>query len=200
MYTMSHLDRTIVHKTASKSKTSPHTSYHHPMEIQIKPAQFPNDAGTVYNLFTQYANSLGIDLTYQQFQSELNSLPGKYTESEGGALLLARINEDDGSNNSNNNNVVGCVALRRSSDTWCEMKRLYVLDEARGTRLGQRLVEAILARAKELGYRGIRLDTLANMVAAQRLYRKYGFREIEAYYETPIQGTVFMGCEFFGPE
>lgn len=160
------------------------------MGIQIKPAQFPNDAGTVYNLFTQYAASLGIDLTYQQFQTELDSLPGNYAESQGGALLLARVDEDEPSN------AAGCVALRRNSDTWCEMKRLYVLDEARGTRLGERLVEAILARAKELGYRGIRLDTLANMTAAQRLYRKYGFREIEAYYETPIEGTVFMGYEF----
>ncbi|CAG8891675.1 unnamed protein product [Penicillium nalgiovense] len=76
------------------------------------------------------------------------------------------------------------------------MKHLYVLKEARGERLGERLVQAILAQARALGYRGMRLDTLPEMTAAQWLYRKYGFVDIAPYYDTPIQRTVFMGCEF----
>lgn len=76
------------------------------------------------------------------------------------------------------------------------MKRLYVLPESRGLKLGDQLVVAILERAKELGYRGIRLDTLPDMTAAQRLYRRYGFTEISSYYDTPIENTLFMGCDF----
>jgi ribosomal protein S18 acetylase RimI-like enzyme len=76
------------------------------------------------------------------------------------------------------------------------MKRLYVLKEARGERLGEKLVQEILTQARDLGYRGMRLDTLPEMTAAQQLYRKYGFVDIAPYYETPIQRTVFMGCEF----
>lgn len=185
IYHESSRQRTVqLYTTSSKS--------HHPltaMEIHIEAAQFPEDRDTVHGLFTQYARSLGIDLTFQQFQAELDSLPGKYAATQGGALLIARTDDTTPA-------AIGCVALRRSTDTWCEMKRLYVVDEARGMRLGERLVEAIVGRARELGYRGARLDTLASMVAAQRLYRKYGFREIEAYYETPVEGTVFLGCEF----
>ncbi|CAG8009646.1 unnamed protein product [Penicillium nalgiovense] len=176
------------------------------MKIQIEPAQFPEDADSILSLFSGYATSLGIDLTFQSFKEELDSLPGKYAPSQGGALLIARA--DTGVQEHNRNGLVdpinppqfssalGCVALRRSSDGWCEMKRLYVLKEARGERLGERLVQAILAQARALGYRGMRLDTLPEMTAAQWLYRKYGFVDIAPYYDTPIQRTVFMGCEF----
>ncbi|KAJ6140392.1 hypothetical protein N7471_006878 [Penicillium samsonianum] len=176
------------------------------MEIQIEPAQFPEDAGSVLSLFSGYATALGIDLTFQSFQEELDSLPGKYGPSQGGSLLIARAGtgvreyHTDGLVDSiippQFPSALGCVALRRSSDGWCEMKRLYVLKEARGERLGEKLVQAILAQAKNLGYRGMRLDTLPEMAAAQRLYRKYGFVDIAPYYETPIHRTVFMGCEF----
>ncbi|CAP96293.1 hypothetical protein E8E15_001600 [Penicillium rubens] len=175
------------------------------MKIQIEPAQFPEDADSILSLFSDYATSLGIDLTFQSFQEELDSLPGKYAPSQGGALLIARV--DTGVHEYDTDGLVdtiippqfpsalGCVALRRSSDGWCEMKRLYVLKEARGERLGEKLVQAILAQARALGYRGMRLDTLPEMTAAQRLYRKYGFVDIAPYYDTPIQRTVFMGCE-----
>jgi ribosomal protein S18 acetylase RimI-like enzyme len=76
------------------------------------------------------------------------------------------------------------------------MKRLYVVEAARGLKFGDKLVEAIVSQAKALGYRGIRLDTLPDMTAAQCLYRRYGFVHIEPYYDTPIEGTIFMGCDF----
>ncbi|KAJ5096447.1 hypothetical protein NUU61_005803 [Penicillium alfredii] len=178
------------------------------MTIQIEPARFPEDKDVVVSLFSGYAASLGIDLTFQQFQAELDSLPGKYAEPKGGALLIAREhrNLSVAPGTASQQPIpsvapapllsVGCVALRRSADNWCEMKRLYVVREARGMRLGEILVEAILVHAKSMGYRGIRLDTLPEMAAAQRLYRKYGFVEINPYYDTPIKGTIFMGFEF----
>jgi ribosomal protein S18 acetylase RimI-like enzyme len=72
------------------------------------------------------------------------------------------------------------------------MKRLYVAPEARGMGLGKALVDAIIQRAKELGYREIRLDTLPSMTGAQQLYKRAGFVEIQAYYETPLEGTLFL--------
>lgn len=175
------------------------------MDVDIKPAQFPDDAQAVHALLSGYAASLGIDLTFQSFQEELESLPGKYSNSQGGALLLAKahVSQPSGSETPDPSQTrsqvlraVGCVALRYSSDGWCEMKRLYVVPEARGLRLGEKLVEAIIAQAKVLGYRGIRLDTLPEMTAAQQLYHRYRFVELEPYYDTPIKGTVFLGCEF----
>ncbi|KAJ5621832.1 hypothetical protein N7528_005064 [Penicillium herquei] len=176
------------------------------MSVSIESAQFPRDTKIIHTLFSGYATSLGIDLTFQSFQDELDTLPGKYAESQGGALLIARAyskSQDQSDMVSSSSSptpqippVVGCVALRRSADNWCEMKRLYVLPEARGLRLGDKLVVAVLERASALGYRGIRLDTLPDMTAAQRLYRRYGFVEIRPYYDTPIKTTIFMGCEF----
>ncbi|CAI7597081.1 unnamed protein product [Penicillium glandicola] len=170
------------------------------MIIQIEPAQFPEDADSILSLFSGYATSLGIDLTFQSFQQELDSLPGKYAPYEGGSLLIARAHMNSGSVDSfipQSPSALGCVALRRSSDGWCEMKRLYVLNEARGEGLGEKLVQAILTQARYLGYRGIRLDTLPELTAAQRLYRKYGFVDIAPYYETPIERTVFMGFKIY---
>ncbi|KAJ5091000.1 hypothetical protein N7532_009684 [Penicillium argentinense] len=174
------------------------------MGVSIEPASFPEDTGTIHSLFSGYAASLGIDLTFQSFQDELESIPGKYAEAQGGALLIARTTEPRRSDAQGSvwlppSSAIGCVALRRSSDHWCEIKRLYVVPEARGLNLGDRLVEAIVAQAKSLGYRGMRLDTLPEMLAAQRLYRKYGFIETEPYYETPLHDTIFMACDLTPP-
>lgn len=72
------------------------------------------------------------------------------------------------------------------------MKRLYVTPEARGLGLGKALIHAIVQQAKELGYREMRLDTLPTMEGAIGLYRKVGFVEIPAYYETPLRETLFL--------
>jgi ribosomal protein S18 acetylase RimI-like enzyme len=181
------------------------------MAVIIEPARFPADTVAIHSLFSGYAASLGIDLTFQSFDDELNSLPGKYAASQGGALLVARAQSSEPATANHTESapqssdaplavsqiksVAGCVGLRRNDEHWCEMKRLYVKPETRGLRLGDKLVEAVLAQAKALGYCGIRLDTLPDMVAAQRLYRRHGFVEIEPYYDTPLKGTIFMGCD-----
>lgn len=181
------------------------------MAVCINHAEFPGDVQVIRALFSGYAASLGIDLTFQSFEEELDSIPGKYSTTEGGALLIARtsdqLNYHDGATSNGFESglsnydatsplVIGCVALRRSSDGWCEMKRLYVLPEARGLRLGDKLVKSIVDQAKSLGYRGIRLDTLPNMLAARRLYEKHGFVETAPYYETPLESTIFLACDF----
>ena len=141
-----------------------------------------DDLDTVVTLFREYADSLDIDLAFQDFEEELESLPGYYAPPKG-ALLLAEI---DGK-------AVGCVAVRALHATnFCEMKRLYVRDTARGTGAGRALAEAAVAEGKRMHYDAMRLDTLSTMAAALSLYRGLGFKEIPAYYETPITNTVFM--------
>lgn len=152
--------------------------------IEIQPAQLPRDLAEVRKLFVEYADGLDVDLGFQDFESELAALPGKYAP-PAGRLLLAWL---DGT-------VVGGVALRPLTPAICEMKRLYVRPQARGTRLGRRLAERICAEARGAGYKRICLDTLPTMIAAQRLYAALGFVPVEPYVFNPIAGTKFLALD-----
>lgn len=149
----------------------------------ITPVRSQEDLQAAISLFRAYAISLGIDLSFQDFDTEISSMPGKYA-APAGEILLAY---------DTNSTPIGCVALRPlSPPESCEMKRLYVLPQGRGLGLGRALIKALLTVATERGYKEIRLDTLKSMTAAQKLYEKEGFQKSQAYYNTPIEDTVFM--------
>jgi ribosomal protein S18 acetylase RimI-like enzyme len=133
-------------------------------------------------LVREYADWINVDLCFQEIDAEIDGLPGKYAAAYGGVLLLAL----------NDTQPAGCVALRALETGICEMKRLWVRDAFRGAHLGELLARTILQRAADLGYSTIRLDTLAHMTRAQRLYAQLGFREIPAYYDNPIPGTIYL--------
>ncbi len=154
------------------------------MVIEIRPAAVPGDVPVARQLFREYAEGLGIDLCFQDFEAELAGLPGKYAP-PGGRLLLAWDGE----------RAVGCVALRPVEGGACEMKRLYVQPAVRAQRLGRRLAERICTEAREAGYRRMCLDTLPTMAAAVRLYSSLGFRPVEPYVFNPIEGAIFLGLD-----
>ena len=148
----------------------------------IAPVRTKADVEAAAELFRAYASSLGIDLAYQDFESELAALPGKYAPLTGELFLARDVQE----------NALGCVGLRQLDPISCEMKRLYVSPQGRGLGLGKALIDATIEIAIQLGYREMRLDTLSTMTAAISLYRKAGFVEIPPYFETPLEGNIFM--------
>jgi putative acetyltransferase len=148
----------------------------------------PEDIEAVRRIFCEYADGLGIDLCFQQFDRELAGLPGEYAAPRG-ALFLARV---DGQ-------VAGCCALRpldtADNPNACEMKRLYVREAFRGLGLGRQLAEQAMDAAREAGYACVLLDTLNDMEAARALYGDLGFQEIPPYYHNPIPGAHYLKAD-----
>lgn len=136
-----------------------------------------DDVELVRTLFREYAGGIGVDLAFQGFEEELAALPAGYD-----AVLVAWLDEE----------AAGCVGVRSLGDGICEMKRLYVRSFARGAGVGRALAEAVIERARTLGYAHMRLDTMPSMAAAATLYRSLGFVEIAPYRFNPVAGATFM--------
>ena len=139
------------------------------------------ELGLARSLFTEYQRAIGVDLCFQAFEEELRTLPGAYARPRG-RLLLAMEGEEP----------AGCGALRPIAPGIAELKRMWVRPAFRGRGLGRAIAEALLAAAREEGYRTVRLDTLDWMREARALYRSLGFRDIAPYYDNPLPGVVYM--------
>jgi ribosomal protein S18 acetylase RimI-like enzyme len=167
------------------------------------------DLSHVRKLFLAYADWIGIDLSFQNFNEELENLPGDYAPPDGeltgyGSAASASADASSGTHKTGarrggclllalyDGKPAGCVAVRQIDDEICEMKRLYALPEFQGLGIGSKLAHAIIAESKRLGYIKMLLDTMPKMAAAQKLYRSLGFKEIEAYRFNPEPGAMFM--------
>lgn len=132
-------------------------------------------------LVVEYAESLDYELCFQGFADEMSEFPGDYGPPSG-FMLLALVDEAPG----------GCIGIRRVDDDTCEMKRLYVKKEHRGLKVGRSLAEAAMERARQIGYKKMRLDVIENMKAAVSLYRSLGFESTVAYHHNPIEGALYL--------
>jgi len=150
--------------------------------VALVQAESPAQVAQARELFLEYAQSLGVDLCFQNFEQELAGLPGHYAPPSG-RLLLA---EYDGQ-------LAGCAALRQWQPGVCEMKRLYLRPSFRGKGLGRVIAETIIAEARNAGYQHMRLDTIEPIMKdAVEMYRKLGFKEIAPYRANPIAGAIYM--------
>ncbi|MBI5772777.1 MAG: GNAT family N-acetyltransferase [Verrucomicrobia bacterium] len=149
--------------------------------VQIISASSAEQMECARELFREYATGMGVSLYFQGFEEELATLPGRYAPPDG-RLLFAEVEAE----------VAGCVGLRKLADGVCEMKRLYVRPAFRGREIGRALAEAVIAEARQIGYRSMRLDTLATMRPALALYASLGFQRTAAYYANPLPDVVYL--------
>ncbi|RZI78489.1 MAG: GNAT family N-acetyltransferase [Variovorax sp.] len=172
----------------------------------------PDEMDATRAIFRDYADALGVDLCFQNFEDELATLPGDYAEPRG-TLLLALVDADEVKGTPITGSpvlpradgrlahVAGCGALRPldSADypNAAEMKRLYVRPGFRGLGLGRQMAEALLDAARSAGYSCVLLDTLDDMESARALYEDLGFEEVPPYYHNPIAGAHYLKVDLF---
>lgn len=148
---------------------------------KIFPAKTDQDTKIIKELFGEYGDSLGLDLSFQNFEEELVNLPGDYGPPMG-CLLIA----------THQGQTAGCVGLRPFGEGACEMKRLYVRKEFRRLGISRALAEAVIEWGRSHGYTSMRLNTNQKMVEAIGLYTSLGFKEIGPYEHVSVEDLVFM--------
>ena len=160
--------------------------------LKIFPVKTNEDVEQVRILFQEYTDYLKQILSeyltlpwfvdyLEDFEKELATLPGEYAPPTG-CLLLAKYEEQP----------AGCVAIRKLSNDVCKGKRLYVRPEFRGLKIGRKLMEAIIAEARRIGYSTMQGDTAPSMQAAQSLHVSLGFKEIRPNHCDPIKEAKFI--------
>jgi len=86
--------------------------------------------------------------------------------------------------------VVGGVGIGKLTEDVCELQKMYCLPEVRGTGVAHKLMEKALEYAKTY-YRRCYIETLSNMIAANKFYKKYGFASLER----PLIQTEHNACD-----
>jgi len=154
-------------------------------DIRLQTPDSPALLDATREIFREYAQGLGVDLCFQNFDAELAALPGDYAAPQG-CLLLAFVDDE----------LAGCGAFRPLADVdyanACEMKRLYVRRAFRRFGLGRLVAQALIDQATQAGYSAMLLDTLDDMEAARGLYQVLGFVDIPPYYFNPLPGAHYL--------
>ena len=150
-------------------------------KINIKQAVSPEDILSAKQLLVDYQKYLGIDLCFQGFDDELAHLPGKYAPPRG-RLYLSEVNDEP----------AGCIAFYEMEKDVAELKRLFVKQDFRGAGIGRMMIERAIADARRIGYKKVRLDSLARLQQASDLYRKLGFDTCEPYNQNPEEDVYYM--------
>jgi len=150
--------------------------------LRFEPVDTPDHAllPVVRQLFEEYWTELNVDVCFQGFSEELNTLPGKYAPPRG--VLFVVFKED---------HAVACGALRELDEQTCELKRIFIRPAHRGTGLGRKITVDLMQHGRENGYKLVRLDTLRCLTPARTLYKSLGFQEIPPYNDAGNNDVVY---------
>lgn len=153
-------------------------------EVSIKIAITAADFLEAKALILEYVEWLGMDLSFQNFDKEMETLQEMYGPLNGGLFLAI-----------SNGKPVGVAGVRRFADKACEVKRMFVQPASRGLGIGKLLLTVCIEKAKSLRYELIKLDTADFMKPAIKLYTDHGFVEIPAYRHNPHEAARYFELE-----
>ena len=142
-----------------------------------------SDYDVARKIITDYNAWLNMDLQYQGIQNELIKLNEMYGLEKGGAFIIG-MNE--------NQEYIGGVGFRCLQNNICEMKRLFIYEKYSGRGYGIRLCNEIISMATVLNYDFMYLDTVIRLKAANHIYQKLGFQDIQPYCNNPDPTARFM--------
>ncbi|MDW3190833.1 MAG: GNAT family N-acetyltransferase [Cytophagales bacterium] len=149
--------------------------------IQFQEAKSPEAFQLAVDLFKEYADQIETDLSFQNFDEEMENIEHQYSKPWGTLYLIYQKEA-----------LAGCFAIRKFESTICELKRMYLRTSARGSGLGKTMLLEAIEAAKSMQYQKMRLDTLPTMKPAIELYQKVGFYEIDPYRFNPIPDSKFF--------
>ena len=164
------------------------------MSVDIVQLFHGDDLTEIKSLLVEFKdfliNDQGVPVeNWQGFQQEIDSLPGKYSNRSKGLMFVARLNSK----------AVGSVFLRQLPfidgvipQESGEVKRLYVIPEARGLGISKKLMETLHSVSKAEGYKHLFLDTLERLNQAVNLYKSIGYKPAPAYCENPMHDVVYL--------
>jgi GNAT superfamily N-acetyltransferase len=149
--------------------------------LRIRRADLPRETDEITKLLVDYMTTALQELRetfgVEDSPTDVAGLRDSLRDYEDPAKVLVVAEAADGT-------LVGVAGLRTLEPGVVEVKRMYVVPECRGLRVGSRLLDRLLEEAGTMGASTVRLDTVRFMAEAQRLYRSRGFVE-----RTPYQGT-----------
>lgn len=153
------------------------------MELTLLPIE-PSHDESVCNIIKAVGAEFGaVGEGFGPSDPEVEAMSAHYTKENKSKYIVALMGDKV---------VGGCgIAPFNNSDDVCELKKLFLLPEARGLNLGQRLTDQCLKAAQEYGFSRCYLDTLSNMNAAIKLYEKVGFEHLDS----PLDGTLHGKCD-----
>ncbi len=146
--------------------------------------------------YNEFLLGFGVNLNFQDFDEEVKNLPGAYSKNKRGSILLILNYEEDKTKSLKYIIPAGMVSLKNLSNSTCEMKRLFLLEDFRGMGLGKLLMDSIIKIAKDLGYTKFRWDSLKKLTESNKLYEKYNYKKIDPYNYNPFSDVLYFELDF----
>jgi ribosomal protein S18 acetylase RimI-like enzyme len=158
------------------------------MGVEIYEATSGSDIALVKEIFLKYIrfieDYLGQSIGFQNTDEEFKTFPDMYR-----ALFIAKL---DGL-------PVGACGVKAFKTDISELKRLYVLPEGRGHKIGERLTRKAIEFSKHAGFNQMYLDTDRGLTHANAIYEAFGFKDIDRYYENPMGCSRYMALSLRAP-